>query len=513
MLLERAISLKTFNNDMICYMKNYKHNILFFGMAVALAGCMVGPDYVEPSVGALESDLKAEHFFRDEGLWKEAVPADSLPKGDWWSVFGDAQLDSLLKQCRENNPNLSAAFYRVEQARENARMEKSQLYPWLSGNGSFETVNPSKNVAQSSGSYEKWTTGFGLTWDLDLFGRIRSILEADIADAQAELDAYNNLILSMQTSVANSYFTIRQYRSEIELLDRTLNVRKEQTDLVRRRVELDFASELDLQRAIQQECDAAAQLAALQRSLALEKNNIAILVGTTPSKLNIKIEPLGEVLPKLPAAVPSQLLERRPDIAAAERAVYAANARIGAAHAGYFPTVSISANTDLSANKIEKLVNSSSFAWGISPQIYIPIFQAGRTYAQKQVALAAHKETLENYKAVVLNAIGEVENALSEINNLRVEYKKRIDVTNASLKVQELTIRQYELGFVDYFSVSDAQRQALIDEREQIALRGSRFRACVNLIAAIGGGWQLNDEEQREALEPKLEDNLLVYPQ
>ncbi|MFR6032727.1 MAG: TolC family protein [Bacilli bacterium] len=153
-------------------------------------------------------------------------------------------MDSLLKQCRENNPNLSAAFYRVEQARENARMEKSQLYPWLSGNGSFETVNPSKNVAQSSGSYEKWTTGFGLTWDLDLFGRIRSILEADIADAQAELDAYNNLILSMQTSVANSYFTIRQYRSEIELLDRTLNVRTEQTDLVRRRVELDFASEL-----------------------------------------------------------------------------------------------------------------------------------------------------------------------------------------------------------------------------------------------------------------------------
>ena len=148
----------------------------------------------------------------------------------------------------------------------------------------------------------------------------------------------------------------------------------------------------------------------------------------------------------------------------------------------------------------------------VNGKLYSPMVNLVR-YADDFIITCENKETLENYKAVVLNAIGEVENALSEINNLRVEYKKRIDVTNASLKVQELTIRQYELGFVDYFSVSDAQRQALIDEREQIALRGSRFRACVNLIAAIGGGWQLNDEEQREALEPKLEDNLLVYPQ
>ena len=212
--------------------------------------------------------------------------------------------------------------------------------------------------------------------------------------------------------------------------------------------------------------------------------------------------------------MPSQLLERRPDIAAAEREVYAANARIGAAHAAYFPTISITANTELSANKIDKLINASSFAWGISPQIYIPIFQAGRIYAQKQVALAAHKETLENYKATVLSAIGEVENAMSSVKNLKEEYIKRSDVTKASIKVYELTRKQYDLGFVDYFSVSDASRLALANERTQISIRGDRFRACVDFIAAIGGGWELPKEDSddvRNDLKPAIYESNADY--
>ena len=463
---------------------------LIAASAVSLAGCMVGPDYVEPSPGVCESEIKAEHFFRDEGLWKDAAPSDNLPKGDWWEVFNDPELSALLKTCRENSPSLKAAFYRVEQARQTARMDEGELYPWLNGNASFARTAPSRNTRVSYGQYDTWLTGFGITWDLDLFGRIRSIIESDVATAQAELDAYENLMLLLQSQVASQYFTIRQLHSERELLVRTLKVRKEQTELVRRRVASDFADDLDLQRAIQQECEAAAQLAQVDRSMAVARNDIAVLAGMPPSQLKLSDLPLGDKMPKLPPAVPSQLLERRPDIAQAERLVYAANARIGAAQAAYFPTVSLTANTDLSAQNIDKLINSSSFAWGISPQIYIPIFQAGRTYAQKQVALAAHKEALENYKSTVLSAIGEVENALSQINNLRVEYAKRMAVVEASLKVEELTQRQYDLGFVDYFSVSDAQSLALLNERELLALLGDRFRACVNLIVALGGGWQ-----------------------
>lgn len=481
-------------------------NAAFAVSALALAGCMVGPDYVEPSFKIAEEELMKEHFSRDEGLWKTALPADSLPKGDWWKVFNDKTLDSLLKQCRENSPDLKAAFWRVEQARETALMDQSDLYPQLNGNASYSRTGTSRNAKSYSGTYDNWAAGFGITWDLDLFGRIRSIIESDVAEAQASLDAYENLMLLMQAQVATLYFTIRQYSSEIELLERTVKVRKDQTQYVARRLKYGEANDVDMQRALQEEYDASAQLASVERQMATARNDIAILVGTVPSQLNFKPSPLPETLPQLPAAIPSELLERRPDVAQAERKVYAANARIGAAHAAYFPTISFSADTSLSAEKIDKLINSSSFAWGISPQIYIPIFQAGRIYAQKQVALAAHKEAVENYKSIVLSAIGEVENALAQINYLKREYDKRTDVVKASLKVQDLTQTQYDHGYIDYFSVSDAQRLALSNERAQISLRGDRFKAYVNLISALGGGWVADVQKQDEELRPDLLD-------
>ncbi len=465
--------------------------------AAALAGCTVGPDYTDPSLSLKIPDLKEDKFFHDAGLWKSACPASSLPKGDWWSVFEDSELRTLLEKCKEDNPNLEAAFYRVEQAREAALMDKSELYPSLTGHGSYSITSQSKNAEPYYGQYDTWLAGFGITWDLDLFGRIRSLLKSDVANAQAQLDAYQNLMLLLQADVANTYFQIRQLYSERNLLKRTLDVRKEQTELVRSRVKFDYSSDIDLQRAIQQEAEAAAQLAEVERSLVLSRNYLALLMGTTPSSLVLKDAELGEDLPSLPAAVPSELLERRPDIAAAEREVCAANAKIGAAQAAFFPTVSLTANTDLSAQKIDKLINSSSFAWGISPQIYIPIFEAGRNMAQKRIALAAHAETLENYKWTVLSAIREVEDALANVNHLKIEYERRAAVVKASVSVMNLTQKQYDLGFVDYFSVSDAQSVALANERLLLQLKGARFRACVSLIVGLGGGWSVSEENYR----------------
>ena len=485
-------------------MRNFK-NIYIFLISAIFAGCTVGPDYTDPTVELSVSDVSEEHFYRDENLWKEATPADKLPKGNWWEVFNDEVLEDLLKLCKDNSPTLASAFYKIEKARESVRVDAAELYPHANGNASYSKAERSHNL-KSSSTYEKWLLGMGFTWDLDFFGRVQRIIEADIADAEAQLYAYNNLMLSLQSQVAMEYFTIRQYVAEVDLLLRTIDVRKQQTELVRRRVKLDFANELDLQRALQQEYEAVAQLSTLERQIAVSKNRMSILIGLTPSSLILNDQPLSEKLPKLPLAVPSQLLERRPDIAEAERKVCAANARIGAAYSAFFPTISISANTDLTANRIEKLINSNSFAWGVSPQIYIPIFQAGRLIAQHRVALAAHKEALENYKATVLSAIGQVENALSEINYLKREYEKRRDVTKASLKVQELTQKQYDQGYVDYFSVSDAQRLALENERAQIRLRGDQFRACVALISSLGGGWELpkgKDKEKKNSFVPQ----------
>ena len=459
-----------------------------------LSGCMVGPDYKEASQSVrLPDTLTAEHFHRDEGLWKDALPADGLPKGNWWAVFNDKNLDALQKKCAENNPDLAAAYQRVEQARESALMQKSDLYPELQGHANYSRTDSSKNLQPSYGRYDTWLAGFGITWDLDLFGRVRSLLQKEVATAQAQLAAYESLMLNLQSNVAKAYFSVRSFQSEVEVLERTLKIRREDTKLVEARLQMDYSTQIDLRRAQQQEHDAASQLADVRRQLVLARNYLALLVGCAPSEMAAEFAPLGDNFPKLPEAVPSELLERRPDIAEAERQVYAANAQIGAAQAAFFPTVSITANTDLSANKIEKLLNSGSFAWGISPQIYIPIFEAGRNIAQKRVALAAHKEALENYRSTVLSAIREVEDSFANIRGMAEEYTEKAEMVKAAADVQRMTRIQYEQGYTDYFSVSEAQRLELTSARELIVLRGERFNACVDLIASLGGGWNLGE--------------------
>ncbi len=472
------------------------------GALVAIAllgGCTVGPAYQDPSEPIRQEELAELHFSRDENLWKEAAPADTLVKGDWWAVFNDPELARLLEQCRLDNPDLASAFYRMEQAREAAQMTESELYPWADGTASFSRTGTSKNTGSYRGTFNEWRIGVGLTWDADLFGRIRSLLRAETANAQALRDAYQNTLLMLQSEVSITYFTLRQHRSEVILLQRTVQVRKEQSEFMRTQLRLDYANELDLQRALQSEYEADAQLSAVLRQLAIAENYMATLIGTVPSKLKLENTELGEDLPKLPDAVPSQLLERRPDVAAAERQVYAANAQIGAATAAFFPTVSITGSTELASSDIDQLLNASSFAWGVRPQIYIPIFQAGRLSAQRRVMLALHKQTLEDYRSTVITAIREVEDALTNVNHLAREYERRSAVSDASLKVEKLTRKKYDLGAADYFEVSDAQRLALANERECIRLKGDRFRAYVLLIASIGGGWDVNDPETAKA--------------
>ncbi len=473
--------------------------LFILSTVVALTGCMVGPDYEEASKAVKLPDIvKAEHFARDAGLWKDAAPADQLAKGDWWKLFGDKTLDALLQRCCKNNPDLASAFYRVEQAREAALMDKADLYPHLNANASYARTGNSQHTKTFAGekSYDNWATGFGITWDFDLFGRVRSMLEADVANAQAMLCAYQNLMLNLQTNVAKTYFSIRRMKSEIAVLERTLKVRKGDTELVRKRVAMDYSTNIDLKRAIQQEHDAAAQLAEVRRQIVIAENMLALLLGTTPSSLGVEFVQLSDDLPKMPKAIPSELLERRSGIARAERKVFEANARIGVAQAAFFPTVSLSANTGLASSKIDNLVSSNSFAWGVSPQVYIPIFEAGRNVAQKRIALAAHKEALENYKSVVLTAIKEVEDSLATIYFMAQEYKERVKVVEAAIDVQNMTRVQYDEGYTDYFSVSDAQRQCLQQERQLIVLLGARYAACVDLINSLGGGWT------RQRIEP-----------
>ena len=471
------------------------------GMLLVSWGCVMIPEYEHPNSALPDYGLEAESFMYDKGLWKNAVPADELPKGNWWAVFNDDTLNKLISECDKSNPDIASAFHNVERLREAAFVSEADLYPHFGSSDYYMRDGRSIDFSPvPTGTYNSWVVGLGTTWDLDLFGRIQSIVIKDRSLLQASYNMYCNLMLSLHARIASEYFFARQCESEVRLLEETLAVRKKQTEFVQKRRDLKFASKLDLSRAKVLEYEAASQLDSVKRQLDIAKNRIALLCGKSPSNFDLSCSPLSDDLPKIPKVFPSQLLERRPDIAAAEREVFAANAQLGADTAAFFPTVSITGDVGFKANKIDNLLQASSLAWGISPQVYIPIFQAGKLYAQKQADLEAHKAATEKYKSTVLKAIEEVETSLLNISNMEREYENRKQTSIHSANVQSYTQKQYELGLEDYFAVSDAQRQYLLYKREEIRLLGARFRAHVSLIMSLGGGWK-SDVENPKAFE------------
>lgn len=472
------------------------NSALFAAAGLALGACTLEPDYVVPETPLDSQAEEMKSFKYAEGLWADANPSDAQLKGKWWLIFDDDKLSGLIEACREKNPNLKSAFYAVEQARQKARMTESELYPWLNGNASYSKNDTSENEFSYRGAYEDYRIGLGLTWDLDFFGRVQALLASEVADAQALRAAYENTMLMLEANVASVYFSIRQYNSEILLLEETVNVRQKQVDLVTNRAKAKYAHEADVKRAEQQFYDAVTQLASVRKLRDAATNYLAYLTGTIPANLQATTEPIAEVLPKVPSIIPSQLLERRPDIAQAERGVFSANMKIGAAKSAFFPTIQITSSLDLASQDIGDLLEGNSLAWGVSPRLYLPLFQAGKLYAQYQVALSQHLEASEKYKATVLNAIYEVENALSEIKNLKAEYDARAKSAAASKAVEELTRNQFDSGVIDYFEYTDAERLALTNERERIRLRGEQFRSVVSLVLAIGGG--VDDEGEGE---------------
>lgn len=456
--------------------------------AASLVGaCTMEPDYEVPETPLNAKADAMKDFKYAEGLWKTAAPSDDLPKGKWWEIFSDPALNAIMEACRANNPDLKSAFYTVERARQQARMTESELYPWANANASWTKTGTSKNETSYRGTYEDYRIGLGLTWDLDFFGRVQALLASDTAEAQALFAAYENTMLMIEAEAAAAYFSILQYNSEIELLGETVRTREAQMKIEEERLKANYSSELDLMRARQLYFEAQAQMAAVVGTRDSTSNYLAYLSGTIPARFAPSAARIPETLPKIPHVVPSELLERRPDIAAAERRVFAANYRIGAAKSAFFPTVQITSSLDLASGDVDTLINSGSLAWGVSPKIYMPIFQAGMLMAQYDMALAEHMRISEEYKAAVLNAIYETENALSSIKNLRKEYSAAEEAAKAAKMVEKLTREKLDRGAIDYFEYTDAQRLALTNERERIRLRADQFRAVISLVRAVGG--------------------------
>lgn len=455
------------------------------GLAI-LGGCAVGPDYERPAQVA-PARYKAEEL----GSWKEGKPLDHLPKGAWWEVFGDKTLNELEVRATEASYEVRAAVARVDQARATARVARSELMPTLDANPGWRRERFSPNQVPNFGDITANTfrTPLDLSYEVDLWGRVRRGFESARAEAGASVAAYHNILLTLQSDIAQNFFALRALDAEIAAVAATVGLRQEQVQLVRSRFEGGIGNELDVARAETELATTEAEAASLRRRRAELENAIAILIGANPSTFRLPEAKWNAEPPAIPAGLPGELLERRPDVAEAERQLAAANARIGVAKAAFFPVLTLTGSGGFVSGELDTLFKWDSRVWSIGPSLSLPIFAGGRNRADYERSQAGFDEALARYRQQVLVAFGDVENSLSAIRYLidQADAQQRA-VANAR-RAAELATERYRAGLVSYLEVVDASREALQADRANAQLAGQRQIAAVQLIKALGGGW------------------------
>ena len=472
-------------------MKKVKAYIItaFAGGISLLAGPLtVGPDYQRPS-SEVPIQYKAEY-----GKWKEGRPVDHLPKGNWWEVFGDAELNALEALAVSSNHELKAAFAAVNQARATARIARSEFFPNVDLNPAFRRERFSPNQEPDFGSITANTfrVPLDLSYEIDLWGRVRRGLESARADAAATLAAFHNVMLTLQADVAQNYFRLRALDIEIATLERSVQLRNEQLSIVTTRFETGLGRELDVARARTELATAEAELAAVTRRRVEFENALAILTGQQPSTFRIAAHPEWRAqMPLIPAGLPSELLERRPDIAEAERQLAAENARIGVAKAAFFPVLRLTGSGGYLSADVESLFNWESRVWSIGPSLSLPIFAGGRNRANFRRAQARFEEAVARYRQRVLVAFADVENSLAGIQLLSAQGAAQERALASAREARDLAMESFSAGIIEYLDVIDADRAALQTQRASAEIGGQELIAAVQLIKALGGSWAI----------------------
>jgi hydrophobe/amphiphile efflux-1 (HAE1) family protein/NodT family efflux transporter outer membrane factor (OMF) lipoprotein len=475
-------------------------------LALVAAGCAVGPDYKKPETAA-PAIYKAST--NQIGLWKEGQPLDTVPKGNWWEIFGDATLNELETQAAAANQQLKAAVARVDQARATARVSRSELFPALDFNPSFsrERFSPNQTPGFGNITANSFRVPLDLSYEIDLWGRVRRGFEAARADAVAGVAAYHNVLLTLQADIAQNYFALRALDAEIAVVEGTLDLRREQVSLVRSRFEGGIGNELDVARAETELASTQAEAAGLARQRAELENAIAILVGANPAAFTVarSTEKWNPQPPIIPAGLPAELLERRPDVAEAERQLAAANARIGVAKAAFFPVVRLTGSGGFLSGEFDDLFNWDSRVWSIGPSVSLPIFAGGRNKANLERSRAAYDESVAAYRQRILVAFGEVETSLAGMQHLATQSEAQNRALASARRAAELATERYRAGIVSYLEVVDANRGALQTERGNAQLAGQRLAVAVQLIKALGGGWNEEALLARSDRKPRAE--------
>jgi NodT family efflux transporter outer membrane factor (OMF) lipoprotein len=458
-------------------------------LSLLLGGCALGPDYQRPQ-------LQTPAQFKQIEGWSLAKPGDVLERGNWWRLYGDAELNALVERLNISNQNLAASEAQYRQARALVRGARAALYPSLSSSAGATRSSQgrgtnSTTTATTTGRINKdYDLSLNAAWELDIWGKLRRSLESSRAGFQASAADLAALKLSLQAELVQNYLQLRVLDDQQRLLDATVAAYTRSLKLTENQYNAGIVPKSDVSQALTQLKSTQAQAIDLKWQRAQLEHAIAVLVGVPPSELSIAVREHLPALPEIPVALPSQLLERRPDVAAAERRVMAANAEIGVAEAAWYPDLSISASGGYRGSSFADWIDLPNRFWSLGPQLALTLFDGGARSAELERSEAAYEQTVAQYRQAVLDSFREVEDYLVQLRVLQQEAVIQQDALDAARESLRLIENQYRAGTVDLNSVVNVQATALNNERTNLSLLGSRLTASVQLIAALGGGWQ-----------------------
>jgi len=473
-------------------MKSHAHRVKLLAATaplLLLGACAVGPDYVRPNAAQPAA-------YKEAAGWKTAQPRDAALRGNWWQMYQDPLLDALEEQANTANLNLAEAEAAYRQAVAAVQSARADYFPTVGAEfdvtrSSSATVSNNQLTTsnKTSGARTNHSLSLSASWEPDLWGRVRREVESSSASAQASAADLANVRLSMQAQLAQDYFQLRALDTQQLLLNRTLADYERALKMTQNQYAAGVAARADVVQAQTQLKNAQTQALDIGVQRAQTEHAIALLVGKAPSEFSITPAPLAATVPAIPLVMPSALLERRPDIAAAERRVAAANAEIGVAKAAWFPSLGLSADVGYQSNTMAHLLSLPNRFWSIGPSLAETLFDGGARRAQTEQAQAAYDADVATYRQTVLTGFQEVEDNLAALRILAQEAQTQDEAVQLARRSVALTTNQYQTGTVSYLNVITAQTTALNSEINAVDIRNRRLAASVLLIKALGGGW------------------------
>jgi outer membrane protein, multidrug efflux system len=487
-------------------------SLLFtFGCLLFAAGCSVGPRYSRPAAPAPAPDA-----WKTQPPWEQAAPSDSIPKGEWWKIFNDAELNTYEQQLLQANQSLEAARDRLNQARSLAWVATSGFFPQVStdpsavrergsGNRPLNGAAPSvvggtKSIAEAVPPYTQsvFTVPFSINYEVDLFGRVRRNVEAANATLQSTAADLQNVQLVLTAELAADYFSLRELDKEFNVVQESVGYQRKGLDLVDKQHEGGIVSGLEVAQQAALLDATLSQLALVQQSRAQYEHAIAVLVGQPASSIGVRVAPLQGAPPPVPLGVPSDVLQRRPDISTAERQMAYQNAQVGIARTAFYPQITLSGSGGWQSSEIASLLNAPSLFWSLGADALEPIFEGGRNRANLAAARAAYDQSVANYRQSVLTAFQQVEDGISNLSTLSLALTTQHAAVEDARRELTIATNRYVGGATSYLDVITAQTTLLTSERLETQLLGQQMVSSVYLVKALGGGWDSSEIKDQQ---------------